>query len=326
MTNPLDSTSDSSPATVHTSPSAPHSEAVSHSEAMPHSDAPSHSAAPSGGPRLQFNDGHSIPQLGFGVYKASDDEAEEAVGHAFHTGYRHIDTATLYYNEAGVGRAIAASGLPRSDVFVTTKVWNDDQGFENTIRACETSLSKLGLDYLDLYLIHWPMPMNGLFVDTWKALIDLRERGMVRSIGVSNFPSARIDELVAATDVTPVINQVELHPYFAQRELRADNAARGVLSEAWAPLARGGDLFREPTVAEIAQRLDATPAQVVLAWHGALGTVAIPKSVTPSRIEENWDSLSVDLSDADLDAIAGLDRGPKGRTGFDPETMKRRPR
>lgn len=289
-------------------------------------DQPKNSTLPVGGPRLKFHDGHSIPQLGFGVYKASDSEVEGAVGHALDTGYRHIDTATLYYNEAGVGRGIAASGIRREEIFVTTKVWNDDQGFASTIRAFETSLHKLQLDYLDLYLIHWPMPMNGLFVDTWKALISLRERGLVRSIGVSNFPAARIDELVSATDVTPVINQVELHPYFPQRELREANAARRVLTEAWAPLARGGDLFQEQAVSAIAERHGATPAQVVLAWHRALGNVAIPKSVTPSRIEENWASLSVELTESDLADLSILDRGAAGRTGFDPETMKRRGR
>lgn len=276
-----------------------------------------------GGPRLTFNDGHTIPQLGFGVYKASDTEAEVAVGHALETGYRHIDTATLYYNEAGVGRAIAHSNIAREDIFVTTKVWNDDQGFDQTIRAFETSLEKLALDYVDLYLIHWPMPMNGLYIDTWKALISLRERGLVTSIGVSNFPAPRIDELINATGITPVINQVELHPYFNQEQLRAANHERRVLTEAWAPLARGQHLFEEPVIEQIAERLGATPAQVVLAWHRALGHVAIPKSVTPSRIEENWASLTLELTESDLNLIAQLDRGPRGRTGFDPETMKR---
>ena len=272
---------------------------------------------------LTLNDGKKIPQLGFGVYKTPNDEVEAAIECAFEAGYRHIDTAKLYDNEEGVGRAVRNSGLERSSVFVTTKVWNDDHGREKTRRACEESLERLGLDYVDLYLIHWPMPMNGLAVETWEELIRLREEGLVTSIGVANFPAQRIDELTEATGVVPVLNQIELNPYFAQNDLREANRERGVLSQAWAPLHRGKGLFDEPIIREIAERLEATPAQVVLAWHLALGTIAIPKSVTPSRIRENFDALNVRLTPEDLAAIAALDRGEAGRTGFDPETMER---
>ena len=272
-------------------------------------------------PLLTLNDGKKIPQLGFGVYKTPNDEVEAAIECAFEAGYRHIDTAKLYDNEEGVGRAVRNSGLERSSVFVTTKVWNDDHGREKTRRACEESLERLGLDYVDLYLIHWPMPMNGLAVDTWEELIRLREEGLVTSIGVANFPAQRIDELTEATRVVPVLNQIELNPYFAQNDLREANRERGVLSQAWAPLHRGKGLFDEPIIREIAERLEATPAQVVLAWHLALGTIAIPKSVTPSRIRENFGALNVRLTPEDLAAIAALDRGEAGRTGFDPETM-----
>lgn len=274
-------------------------------------------------PLLTLNDGKKIPQLGFGVYKTPNDEVEAAIECAFEAGYRHIDTAKLYGNEEGVGRAVRNSGLERSSVFVTTKVWNDDHGREKTRRAFEESLERLGLDYVDLYLIHWPMPMNGLAVDTWEELIRLREEDLVTSIGVANFPAQRIDELTEATGVVPVLNQIELNPYFAQNDLREANRERGVLSQAWAPLHRGKGLFDEPIIREIAERLEATPAQVVLAWHLALGTIAIPKSVTPSRIRENFGALNVRLTPEDLAAIAALDRGEAGRTGFDPETMER---
>ena len=274
-------------------------------------------------PLLTLNDGKKIPQLGFGVYKTPNDEVEAAIECAFEAGYRHIDTAKLYDNEEGVGRAVRNSGLERSSVFVTTKVWNDDHGREKTRRACEESLERLGLDYVDLYLIHWPMPMNGLAVDTWEELIRLREEGLVTSIGVANFPAQRIDELTEATGVVPVLNQIELNPYFAQNDLREANRERGILSQAWAPLHRGKGLFDEPIIREIAERLEATPAQVVLTWHLALGTIAIPKSVTPSRIRENFGALNVRLTPEDLAAIAALDRGEAGRTGFDPETMER---
>lgn len=274
-------------------------------------------------PLLKLNDGKEIPQLGFGVYKTPNDEVEAAIECAFEAGYRHIDTAKLYDNEEGVGRAVRRSGLDRSDVFVTTKVWNDDHGREKTRRAFEESLERLGLDYVDLYLIHWPMPMNGLTVETWEELMRLREEGLATSIGVANFPEKRIDELTAATGVSPVLNQIELNPYFAQSELREANRERGVLNEAWAPLHRGKGLFEEPIIREIAERREATPAQVVLAWHLALGTIAIPKSVTPSRIRENFAALDVHLDEGDLTQIATLDRGEAGRTGFDPETMVR---
>lgn len=274
-------------------------------------------------PHLSFNDGNTIPQLGYGVYKVENDVAEKTVAQALEVGYRHIDTATLYQNERGVGKAVATSGLPREEVFVTTKVWNDDQGRDKTLAAIETSLEKLNMDYVDLYLIHWPMPMNGLYVETWETLLEIKEKGMAKSIGVSNFPAARLDELINATGVTPVINQVELNPYYAQPELRVEMAKRGVLTEAWAPLARGGDIFADATLKSIAAKHNATVAQVVLAWHLALGNVVIPKSVTESRIVENFQALNVRLDPEDIEAINLLNRGVRGRQGFDPETMER---
>lgn len=274
-------------------------------------------------PSLSFNDGNTIPQLGFGVYQVEDAVAEKTVDEALEVGYRHIDTATLYQNERGVGKAVAASGLNREDVFVTTKVWNDDQGREKTLAAMESSLEKLGMEYVDLYLIHWPMPMNGLYVETWETLLEIKEKGLAKSIGVSNFPTARLDELISATDVTPVINQVELNPYYSQPELRVDMAKRGVLTEAWAPLARGGEIFTDATITEIAHKHGATPAQVVIAWHLALGNVAIPKTVTSERISENFGALNVHLAPEDIEAINLLNRGVAGRQGPDPETMGR---
>ncbi|MDO5644801.1 MAG: aldo/keto reductase [Dermabacter sp.] len=279
--------------------------------------------APASSPRLTFHDGHQIPQLGYGVYKVDDENAATAVTHALEAGYRHVDTATVYGNERGVGEALRASGIPRSDLFLTTKVWNDDQGYDATLRAFDASLERLGLDTVDLYLIHWPMPMNGQYIDTWKALARLHEEGRATSIGVSNFPAARIDDLTEATGITPVINQVELHPYFAQPQLRVENNKRGIITEAWAPLARGGDLFNDPVISRIANKHDATPAQVVLAWHLAIGNVAIPKSVTPSRIVENFGALGLHLDSEDIAQIDSLDRGLGARTGFDPETMTR---
>ncbi|MGO4589486.1 aldo/keto reductase [Paenarthrobacter sp. 2TAF44] len=269
-------------------------------------------------PTLTFNDGNTIPQLGYGVWQVEDDVAEKVVRQAFEAGFRHIDTAKIYGNESGVGRAIASSGLSAEEIFITTKLWNADQGYEPTLAAFEESMDRLGLETLDLYLIHWQQPKQDKFVDTWKALIELKKRGRVRSIGVSNFTVEGLQRIIDETGVVPAINQVELHPFFNQAELRAFNASQGILTQAWSPLGQGGELLENATVAEIAAKHDATPAQVVIAWHLAIGNVVIPKSVTESRIQENFAALDVKLDEADVEAINGLDRGAEGRIGPDP--------
>lgn len=271
-------------------------------------------------PNLTFNDGVTIPQLGYGVWQVDDNTAEDVVGRAFKAGYRHIDTAAAYQNEAGVGRAIASSGLDRSELFITTKLWNADQGYESTLKAFDTSMEKLGLEKLDLYLIHWLQPKQGKYLDTWKALIELQKQGRVTSIGVSNFTVEALQEIIDATGVVPVINQVETHPFFNQAELRAFHEDKGILHESWSPLGSGKGLLEDPTLLEIAAKHNATPAQVVLAWHLALGNVVIPKSVTESRIVENWEALDVSLDAGDIDAISALDKGAEGRIGADPAT------
>src|SRR5690625_2245490 len=279
-------------------------------------------------PDPTFHDGHTIPQLGYGVFKVDPDIAADVTGQALTAGYRHIDTAKLYANEEGVGRAVRESGLPREEVFVTTKLWNDDHRFEDAIAACEASLERLGLDYLDLYLIHWAVPEQGLYVEAWKALIELRSRGLVRSIGVSNFPLAELQEIIAATGEVPVIHQIELHPYFQQRELREAHAGHGILTQSWGPLGQGkSDLLENPVITGIASAhttetgRTVTPAQVVLAWHLAHGIVTIPKSVTPSRIVENLEAVDVTLTAEEVAAIDTLDR-PDGRGGFDPSQRR----
>ena len=269
-------------------------------------------------PDLTFHDGHTIPQLGYGVFKVDPDIAADVTGQALTAGYRHIDTAKLYANEEGVGRAVRESGLPREEVFVTTKLWNDDHRFEDAIAACEASLERLGLDYLDLYLIHWAVPEQGLYVEAWKALIELRSRGLVRSIGVSNFPLAELQEIIAATGEVPVIHQIELHPYFQQRELREAHGEHGILTQSWGPLGQGkSDLLENDAITSIAAAHDASPAQVVLAWHLAHGIVTIPKSVTPARIVENLAAAELTLTSEEIAAIDELDR-PDGRGGADP--------
>jgi 2,5-diketo-D-gluconate reductase A len=267
-------------------------------------------------PPLELNDGHRIPQLGFGVFQVSPEETRQAVTLALRTGYRLIDTAAAYGNEAEVGEAIAASGLPRSDLFVTTKLWNDDQGHANALSAFEHSIERLGDDYVDLYLIHWPAPSRGLYVETWKALCELKADGRARSIGVSNFTIQNLEEIISATDVVPAVNQVELHPRLIQTDLRAFHREHGIVTEAWSPLGRGGNLLEEPVLEEIAARHERTTAQVVLRWHVQLGNVVIPKSVTPSRIEENFQIFDFTLSDDELRAIDGLDADR--RIGPDP--------
>ncbi|RKS69120.1 diketogulonate reductase-like aldo/keto reductase [Actinomadura pelletieri DSM 43383] len=270
-------------------------------------------------PKVDLMDGAAMPQVGFGVFQVSDDEAERAVATALREGYRSVDTASAYGNETGVGRALRASGVPREELFVTTKLWNDAQGFDNALRACEASLSRLGLDYLDLYLIHWPMPDRGLYLETWRALERLKQDGRVRSIGVSNFTVETLQRIIDEADAVPVVNQIELHPYFQQDGLRAFHRDHGIRTEAWAPLGQGHGLLDDPALAAIARAHDRTPAQVALRWHLQIGNVVIPKSVTPSRIAENIDVFGFELSPDDMKAIGELNKGV--RFGPDPVTF-----
>lgn len=270
-------------------------------------------------PSITLSSGVAIPQLGFGVWQVTDDQAPDAVGTALRTGYRHIDTAEGYANEHGVGIAVAEAAVERDEVFVTTKLRGPSHGRERAQAAFADSRAALGLDVVDLFLIHWPQPGVDLYVETWQTFIELREQGLVRSIGVSNFLPEHLQRLIDETGVAPDINQVELHPYLAQRELREFHAAHGIATEAWSPLGQGGPLLGDPVIASIAQRLGHTPAQIVIAWHLAIGNVVIPKSVTPARIEENFASLQVTLTDDDVAAISALDRD--GRIGPHPNDI-----
>jgi 2,5-diketo-D-gluconate reductase A len=268
-------------------------------------------------PTVPLSGGKAIPQLGFGVYKVPPADTGKAVLAALAAGYRSIDTATLYGNEREVGAALRASGVPREDVFVTTKLWNDDHGHDAALRAFDRSRRELGLDHVDLYLIHWPQPKRDEYVATWRALVKLHEDGDVGAIGVSNFHEPHLRRLIDETGVVPAINQVELHPLLPQAGLRAYHAEHGIVTEAWAPLARAA-LFEHPVVTDIATRLGRTPAQVVLRWHVELGNVAIPKSVDPTRIRQNLDVFDFELTDEDMRAIATLADGT--RQGPDPDT------
>ena len=270
-------------------------------------------------PDITLNNNVTMPQLGLGVWQVSDEEATAAVTHALSAGYRSIDTAAAYGNEAGVGRALREAGPDRGEVFVTTKLANPDQGRDRALRAFDASLAALGLDHVDLYLIHWPRPGRGLFVETWQALETILADGRARAIGVSNFRIEDLERLAAETGTVPAVNQIELHPRLQQHDLREYHAAHGIATEAWSPLGQGGDLLTDPVLEGIAKTHARTVAQVVLRWHIQTGNIVIPKSVTPSRIDENIDVFDFALTDADMTAIAALDNGT--RMGPDPSTF-----
>jgi 2,5-diketo-D-gluconate reductase A len=270
-------------------------------------------------PTITLHDGVEIPQLGFGVFLVPPEETQEAVEVALEVGYRHIDTAAAYGNEEGVGAAIASSGVPREDVFVTTKLWNNHQGYDSALREFEASLSRLGTDYLDLYLIHWPAPAQDRYVDTWRAFERIRSDGGARTIGVSNFRIEDLERLEVEAQTRPTVNQIELHPWLQQAELREWHDRHDVATEAWSPLGQGGELLQDDTIGAIAERHGKTPAQAVLRWHLERGNIVFPKSVRPERIRENFEVFDFELTSDEIDAISGLDRGR--RLGPDPATF-----
>ncbi|WP_116245293.1 aldo/keto reductase [Nocardiopsis sp. FIRDI 009] len=267
-------------------------------------------------PDVTLSNGVRMPQLGFGVWQVSDEAVVDAVATALETGYRSVDTAAAYGNERGVGEALSRSELDRDDVFVTSKLANPEQGYDRTLRAFDASLERLRLETLDLYLIHWPLPRRDLYVPTWKALERLYADGRVRAIGVCNFQASHLERVMEEGGITPMVNQIELHPLLTQRAMREFDAKHNIVTEAWSPLGQG-KLLDHPTVTAIAQELDRTPAQVLLRWHVQLGNVVIPKSVTPERIRSNFQIFDFELSEADMDRISGLDTG--SRFGPDPD-------
>jgi 2,5-diketo-D-gluconate reductase A len=273
-------------------------------------------------PNITLRGDVEIPQLGFGVFQVPPAETTEAATRALLTGYRHLDTAAAYRNEAAVGQAVHAAGLDRDEVFITTKCFNDHHGFDQAQRALKDSLHRLEMEHVDLYLIHWPVPSQDRYVETWQGLIEAQKQGLTRAIGVSNFQPAHLERIIGETGVTPAINQVELHPRLQQPGLRREHADHGIVTEAWSPLAQGR-VLGDPVIEEIAEAHDKTPAQVVIRWHLQLGNVVIPKSVTPERIEENFDVFDFHLSDSEMAAIEALDAGE--RTGPDPDTFVRPP-
>jgi 2,5-diketo-D-gluconate reductase A len=270
-------------------------------------------------PTLALNTGAGIPQLGYGVFQVDPDETVAPVLTALEAGYRSIDTAAAYRNEEGVGQAIREAGVSRDELFVTTKLWNSDQGFDPALKAFDQSLERLGLDHVDLYLIHWPMPNVDRFMDSWRALEQIHADGRAKAIGVSNFRVADLQRVLDEGDVVPAVNQIELHPLLQQAELRAFHEQHGILTEAWSPIGQGGDLLDDPTIGAIAEAHGRTPAQVVLRWHIQLGNVVIPKSVTPERIRSNIEVFDFELAADEMDRIATLDRGE--RLGPDPDTF-----
>jgi Aldo/keto reductases, related to diketogulonate reductase len=271
-------------------------------------------------PILTLNDGTKIPQLGLGVWKMPDDEAPGIILSALNAGYRHIDTAAAYGNEAGVGRGIAESDVPREEIFVTSKLWNDRQGYDAALRAFDETMDKLGVDTLDLYLIHWPMPAQDQYVDSWKALIRLREEGRIRAIGVSNFLPDHLERLIEETGEAPAINQIELHPYFQQAKQREVHEKLGIATECWSPLGQG-EALSDAILTEIASRYGKSAAQVILRWQVQLGLVTIPKSSNHDRIRENISIFDFELTEAEMAQIKDLDSA-EGRIGPDPATAK----
>lgn len=267
---------------------------------------------------VQLSDGHRIPQLGLGVWQASQYEARHAVELAIEAGYRHVDTASIYGNEEGVGEGIRNASVPREQIFLTTKIWNDAQGQESTAKAIDASLARLEVDYVDLLLIHWPAPFQDKYVETWKALIAAQQAGKARSIGVSNFNPEHLHRLIGETGVSPVLNQVELHPFLQQQYLRKHHASLGIATQSWSPLGQGSALTHSGII-DIAQKHGRTPAQVIIGWHMELGLIAIPKSVTPSRIRENLDVFNFSLDAADLASIEKMNTGT--RLGPDPASF-----
>jgi 2,5-diketo-D-gluconate reductase A len=274
-------------------------------------------ASPSS-PLVQLNDGNCIPAVGFGVFKIPPADTEQAVGTALRAGYRHIDTAAMYGNERETGRAVAESGVPRDELYLVTKLWNADQGYDSTLAAFDTSMERLGIEYLDLYLVHWPLPQANKFVDTFKAFAHLRDQGRIRSIGVSNFEPEHLSVLIDATGIVPAVNQVELHPRLPQTKLREAHAPLGIATEAWGPLGQGS-LLAHPTITGIAESCGRTPAQVLIRWHIQLGNIVIPKSVNPTRIASNFDVFDFELNSDEMASITSLDDG--NRLGPDPRTF-----
>jgi 2,5-diketo-D-gluconate reductase A len=273
-------------------------------------------------PHVALNDGNAIPQLGFGVWQIEPKDTVEAVSEALQVGYRHIDTAEMYGNEKEVGEAIRASGLGRGDIYVTSKLNNSFHEPQDAREAFDRTLSDLGFDYVDLFLIHWPLPTryNGDFVSTWQTLEEFKRDGRARSIGVSNFQIDHLEQLAAETDTVPAVNQIEVHPYFTNDAVREYGQEHGIATEAWSPIAQGG-VLEDSTITQIADKVGKTPAQVVLRWHIQLGHIIFPKSVTPSRMQENFELFDFELESGDMDAISGLDRGEDGRTGPHPDTF-----
>ncbi len=267
-------------------------------------------------PSVTLNDGHTIPQLGYGVFLVPADDTERAVTEALEVGYRHIDTAAIYRNERGVGAAIAKSGIPRDELFITTKLWNDRQGGDQPLEAIDESLDKLGLDAVDLYLIHWPAPKHGNYVNAWEKMVAIRDAGKAHSIGVSNFHVSHLEEIIAATGMTPAIDQIELHPAYQRRDITDWAAAHDVHIESWGPLGQGKyNLFELPAVADAAAAHGKSPAQAVLRWHIQKGFIVFPKSVRRERLEENFDLFDFELTADEMAAIDALDRGDEGRVG-----------
>lgn len=271
-------------------------------------------------PMIQLRDGNSMPQLGYGVWQVADDVAEKTVVTALEAGYRSIDTAAIYKNELGVGRALRSSGVKREDVFLTTKLWNEEQGYDSAFSAFNGSLDRLGVDYVDLYLIHWPSPFRKSYEDTWKALIKIKESGRAKSIGVSNFCEEHLQKIIDATSVVPVLNQVELHPKFQQKNLRQFHAKHDIKTECWSPLGQG-KILQDPTLMAIAEKHGKSVAQVILKWHLQNGFIVIPKSENTARIKENFNLFDFELNGSDMEAISGLD-DKNGKIGPDPMTAE----